>query len=137
MFRTIAATFVVLTAFTLAACGSGETTRSSGGVAPETAKARIERAAGVKLAVEPVPADAREQGLRASYSNARTAVRDQQVVGLFVMRNAKVASKVSEMVRSSAPKSARLLVNGEVIVVYSAAGADHAADVERAVKELS
>jgi hypothetical protein len=53
-----------------------------------------------------------------------------------VMKDAKVAGKVSDMVRGSAPKSAKLLVNGEVMVVYAAAGTDHAAAVKRAVDAL-
>jgi hypothetical protein len=121
-------------ALAITACGSEG--GSSGGIAPETAKARIERAAHLKLAAVKVPAEAREQGLRASYSNAPTAVKDEQVVGLFVMNDAGVADKVSDMVRSSAPESARLLVNGEVMVVYAAAGTDRGAAVERAVKAL-
>jgi len=121
-------------ALAVTACGSESS--SSGGVAPETAKARIEHAAHLKLASVKVPAEAREEGLRASYSNAPTAVKDEQVVGLFVMKDAGVADKVSDMVRSSAPKSARLLVNGEVMVVYAAAGTDRGAAVERAVEAL-
>jgi hypothetical protein len=40
------------------------------------------------------------------------------------------------MVRSSAPKSARMIVNGEVMVVYAAGGSDHGAAVEKAIKAL-
>ncbi len=47
-----------------------------------------------------------------------------------------VADEVSDMVRSSAPKSAKLIVNGKVMVVYAAAGSDRAAAVESAVKAL-
>ena len=52
------------------------------------------------------------------------------------MKNAGVAGKVSDLVRSSAPKSARLIVNGKVMVVYAAAGSDRGAAVARAVKAL-
>ena len=134
MLRTISATLVAAAAVTLAACGSGAPTTSD--VPPEAAKTRIERAADIELAPEPVPAEAREQGLRAAYSNAATAVEDEQVVGVFVMDDADVAGDVTDMVRSSAPKSARLIVNREVMVVYASAGADHATAVERAVEEL-
>jgi len=135
MFRTVTATLAAVAAVALAACGSGEPTASST-VTPEAAKASIERAAKVELAPEPVPADARDEGLRAAYSNAATAIEDQQVVGLFVMEDADVAGEVSDMVRSSAPESARLMVHDEVMVVYAAAGSDHTTAVERAVEAL-
>lgn len=129
----------VAAALALGAAGCGGSDNDAGGssgVAPETAKAQIERAAKVKLASDPVPDEAREQGLRASYSNSATAVKDGQIVGLFVMKDADVADEVSDMVRGSAPKSARLIVNGEVMVVYASAGSDHAGAVERAVEAL-
>jgi hypothetical protein len=127
----LAATF----ALGLAACGSDDGAGSAG-LTPEHAKRSIERAAQVQLVAEPVPGDAREQGLEASYSNAATAVKDKQVVALLLMEDAGVADEVSDMVRASAPVSAKLIVDGEVMVVYAAAGADHAAAVERAVKAL-
>jgi|SRR5215210_4869653 len=136
MLRSITVTLAATVAVALGACGSGPQTGPSSSVTPEAAKARVERAAKVKLAAEPIPAEAREQGLRASYSNAATAVKDNQVVALFVMNDADVADEVSDMVRGSAPKSARLLVNGRVMVVYAATGPDHAAAVENAVKAL-
>src|SRR5215203_1943539 len=119
----------------IAACGAGSSAQSSD-VTPATAKTRIERAAHLQLTAEKIPADAREQGLRASYSNAATAVKDKQVVGLFVMKSAGVAGKVSDLVRSSAPESAQLTVNGNVMVVYAAAGSDRGAAVARAVRAL-
>jgi len=122
-------------ALALAACGSDDPTVASGPT-PAAAKTRIEQAAHLRLAAEQVPAAARDQGLRASYSNAGTAVKDKQVVGLFVMKSAGVADKVSDLVRSSAPKSAQLIVNGKVMVVYAAAGSDRGAAVERAVNSL-
>jgi hypothetical protein len=131
--RVIAAAAVVA-ALAVSACGSDS--GSSAGVAPETAKSSIERAAHLKLASVKVPDEARDEGLLASYSNAASAVKDEQIVGVFVMKNAKVADKVSDMVRSSAPKSAKLIVNDEVMVVYAAAGTDRAAAVERAVEAL-
>ncbi len=138
MVRRILVTATAATSLALAACGSGEPTAGTQdtAVAPASAKALVERAAHLKLAAEPVPADAHEQGLRASYSNARTAVKDGQVVGLFVVKDAEVADKVSGMVRESAPKSARLIVKRNVMVVYATAGSDRGAAVERAVKAL-
>jgi hypothetical protein len=92
--------------------------------------------AGLQLAAVKIPAEAREQGLRASYSNAASAAKDRQVVGLFVMKNADVAGEVADLVRGSAPKSAHFIQRGKVMVVYAPAGSDHSDAVERAVKEL-
>jgi hypothetical protein len=136
MLRTITVTPAAIAVLALAACGSGQDSGGKPGVAPETAKTQIERAAKIELASETIPDEAREQGLRASYSNAATAVKDGQVVGVFVMKDADVADEVSDMVRASAPKSSRLIVNDEVMVVYASAGTDRAAAVERAVEAL-
>lgn len=132
MLRSISLAVLAAGTLALSACGSD----APSGVSPQTAKASIEKAAHVKLATTPVPDDARKQGLRAAYTNAPTAAKDKQVVGVFVMKDAGVADKVSDMVRGSAPKSARLIVDGEVMVVYAAAGTDRADAVERAVKSL-
>ncbi len=118
------------------ACGSSDGGGTASSVAPETARQSVERAARVELAAERVPAEAREQGLRASFSNSKTAVKDGQVVALFVLDDDDVAKKVSSMVRRSAPASSRLIVNDTVMVVYASAGSDHAAAVERAVRAL-
>jgi hypothetical protein len=120
-------------AVALSACGSDA---KDTGVSADAAKSRIERAAKVRLKAEPVPDEARDQGLEASFSNTATAVKDGQVVALFVMEDAGVADEVSDMVRASAPKSAKLLVNDTVMVVYASAGADRAAAVKRAVEAL-
>ena len=136
MIRRIALTLAATATVALAACGSGQENDATSSVTPELAKTRVERAAQIKLTAEPIPSEAREQGLRASFSNTATAVKDKQVVALFLMEDADVAGEVSDMVRGSAPKSAKLIVNGEVMVVYAAAGADHAAAVETAVKAL-
>ena len=133
MFRTITVTLVAAGALAFAACGSDD---GASAVTPETAKTTIERAAKLELAAVPIPEDARDQGLTASYSNAATAVKDKQVVAVFVMKDVGVADKVSDMVRRSAPKSARMIVNDEIMVVYAAAGSDHGAAVEKAVKAL-
>ena len=135
MIRAIAAVPAVLAAVALGACGSAE----DGGtpkVTPAAAKAGVERAAQVKLASESVPADAREEGLTAQFSNTSTVVKDQQAVAVFVMKDADVAGEVSDRVRKSAPKSARLIAHGKVLVVYAAAGKDRGAAVERAVEAL-
>ena len=78
MMRSITVTLAATAAVAFAACGSGQKNDASSSVTPETAKARVERAAQLKLAAEPIPAEAREQGLRASYSNAATAVKDSR-----------------------------------------------------------
>ena len=135
MFRRIAAVPILAAAVALAACGSDQDAGASK-VSAAAAKAGVERAAHVKLAAEPVPADAREQGMTASFSNTATVVKDKQAVAVFVMKDAGVASEVSERVRASAPKSARLIAHGAVLVVYAAAGTDRGAAVERAVETL-
>ena len=135
MLRSITVMLAATVAVAFAACGSGEDTASSN-VTPESAKTVVERAAQLELTAEPIPDDARGQGLRASYSNAATAVKDEQVVALFVMKDAGVADEVSDMVRSSAPESARLIVNGKLMVVYAAAGSDHGTGVQNAIEAL-
>ena len=62
--------------------------------------------------------------------------QDKQVVGLFVMKDDGVADKVSDMVRSTAPKSAKLIVHDEVMVVYAATGKDRGSALEKAVNGL-
>ena len=136
MLRAIAIVPAVAAAVALGACGSSEETETSSKVTPAAAKASVERAAHVELASEPVPADAREQGMTASFSNTATVVKDKQAVALFVLKDADVASEVSKRVRASAPDSARLISHGQVLVVYAAAGTDRAAAVERAVEAL-
>jgi len=135
MLRIIAVTLAATAAVALGACGSSQDSASSS-VTPLAAKTGVERAAKLKLTAEPIPAEAREQGLRASYSNTATAVKDEQIVALFVMEDAGVADKVSDMVKASAPASAKLIVNDEVMVVYATAGKDRTAAVEQAVKAL-
>jgi hypothetical protein len=135
MFRAIAAAPAVFAVVALGACGSAEESETSK-VTPAAAKAGVERAAHIKLASEPVPADARDEGMTASFSNTATAVKDKQAVAVFVMKDADVASEVSDRVRESAPKAARLIAHDRVLVVYAAAGTDRAAAVERAVEAL-
>ena len=135
MIRRIAVVPALIAAVALAACGSSHEPEASK-VTPDAAKAKVERAAHVKLASEPVPADAREQGMTASFSNTATVVKDKQAVALFVMKDADVAAEVSKRVRKSAPESARLIAHGPVLVIYAAAGADRSAAVERAVETL-
>jgi hypothetical protein len=130
--RRITVALAATAAVALAGCSSD----GPSGPSPESAKTTVERAAGLQLSAVAIPAEAREQGLRASYSNAATAAKDKQVVGLFVMKNADVADEVADMVGSTAPKSARLIRSGNVMVVYAAAGSDRGAAVRRAVKEL-
>ena len=134
MFRRTTLALAAMAAAALACVRLGRRSRPAS--RPRPPRRRIERAAGLQLTAEQVPAEAREQGLRASYSNAATAAKDKQVVGLFVMKNADVADEVADLVRSSAPKSARLIRNGKVMVVYAPAGSDRGAAVERAVKGL-
>jgi hypothetical protein len=117
----------------VAACGSGG---GGGAIAPETAKARVEQAANVKLAETPFSDEARDQGLRVAYTNGATVAQDQQVVGLFVLKSADTAEKLRDYVSSQAPASSKLIVNDEVMVLYAANGNDRSAAVEKAVKGL-
>ena len=132
MFRSISIALAAAAAVALAACGS----ESQPSVEPGTAKVQVERAAHVTLAADAVPADAREDGMRASFSNSATAAKDKQAVALFVMKDAEVADEVSDRLRATGPKSARLMVNGPVMVMYAAAGNDRSAAVQRAVDAL-
>jgi len=130
--RSISVTLVATAAVAFAGCSSD----GPSGPSPESAKTTVERAAGLQLTAVAIPAEARDQGLRASYSNAATAAKDKQVVGLFVMKNDDVADKVADMVDDTAPKAARFIRKGNVMVVYAAAGSDRGDAVLRAVKEL-
>jgi hypothetical protein len=130
--RGAVATLIATAAVSLAACGSD----APSGPTPQAAKASIEKAAGLQLTTVDVPAEARDQGLRASYTNAPTASEDKQVVAVFVLKNAGVADKVSKLVKGGAPESAQLIKHGTVMVVYAPAGADRSDAVERAVEEL-
>ena len=134
MSKRIAPALIAAVALGLAACGS--TKEDTPSVSPETAKTRIEKAATVKLAATPIADQEREEGLRAAYSNAPTVGEDGQVVGLFVLESAAVADEVRDAVAATAPESAKLIVNDEVIVVYAATGKDRGAAVEKAVNGL-
>jgi len=137
MTRTITAALAAAAIVASAGCGTGSAEDSrSAGVSAASAKASIERAADLNLAAQPIPDEARDQGLRASFSNAATAADDRQVLFLFMMKDAKVADEVKETVRSSVPEPSRLIVNGKVLVVYAANGSDHAAQVKKAVEAL-
>ena len=133
--RTIIAVLGITAAVALAACGSAKDPGATA-ITVEAAKASVERSAGLKLAHQPVPAEAREQGLETAFSNAATAAKDRQAVVLFLMKDAGVADKVGDLVRGSVPQPSRLIVNGNVMVVYAAAGKDRAAQVEKAVEAL-
>jgi hypothetical protein len=135
MLRSITASLATIAAVGLAACGSGGD-GSTASVTPGAAKASIERAAHVELAVADVPAEARDQGLEASYTNGATAAKDKQAVALFVLEDAGVADKVADLVRGSAPQPSRLIVSGNVMVVYAPAGKDRGAAVAKAVEAL-
>jgi hypothetical protein len=135
MRRTLPALLVTAAALALAACGS-DGTESDSHVSADAAKAGVERAARVELVSQPVPGDAAEQGLRASYTNAATVAQDRQAVALFVLDDPGAAEKVKELVGGSAAGRSRLIVHDEVLVVYAAAGTDRGDQVEKAVKAL-
>jgi len=116
----------------VAACGGG----GEKAIAPETAKARVEQAANVKLAETPFSEEARDQGLRVAYTNGATVAQDKQVVGLFVLKSADNAEKLRELVNAEAPGTKRMMVNDEVMVLYVPNGNDRSAAVEKAVEGL-
>ena len=130
--RNAAVSLLATAAVFLTACGSDAPSGSS----PQTAKASIERAAGLQLTAVEVPAEAKDQGLKASYTNASTAAKDKQAVALFVMKDADVTDEVADLVKGGAPESAELIKQGNVMVVYAAAGSDRSDAIERAVEEL-
>ena len=84
----------------------------------------------------PVPDEAADQGLKATFSNATTAARDGQVVLLFVLKDAGVADEVGDLVKATVPERGRLISSGNLLVVYAAQGTNHASAVERAVEAL-
>jgi hypothetical protein len=135
MKRTIPAVLAVVATAALAGCGGGGESSDSH-VSAKAAKTGVERAARVKLVSAPVPDEAVEQGLRASYTNAGTVAKDRQAVALFVLDDAGAAEKVKELVGGSASGRSRLIVHDEVLVVYAAAGTDRGDQVAKAVKAL-
>ncbi len=135
MLRNLAVVPAVAMATALAACGSVDGGQTSA-ISAQAAKQSVERSAHIKLAPQEIPADAREQGLKTAYSNVATVVKDGQAVFLFLLEDANVADKVNDLVENSVPQSSRLIVNDNVMVVYSPAGKDRTAQVKRAVEAL-
>jgi hypothetical protein len=133
--RTFTAVLAATMAVALAACGSGDDAGATA-ISADAAKASVERSARIDLAPQPVPAEAREQGLESAFSNAATVAEDRQAVVVFLLEDAGVAEKVGDMVRGSVPQPSRLIVNKNVMVVYAAAGKDRSAPVEQAIKAL-
>ena len=133
--RSLTTVLAATAALALSACGAGKDPGANA-ITPVAAKASVERSAGLKLAPQAVPGEAHEQGLESAFSNAATAAADRQAVVVFLLEDAGVADKVSDLVRDSVPKPSRLIVNDNVMVVYAAAGKDRAAQVEKAVAAL-
>jgi hypothetical protein len=134
MLRLVTAAVAATAALAVSACGSSSGADS--GVSVSTAKSTVERTADVRLTSMPVPDEAADQGLKASYSNAATAAKDGQVVLLFVLKNSDVAKEVGPMLKDSVPKPAKLIKRDNLLVVYSAQGTDHGAEVKKAVAGL-
>jgi hypothetical protein len=132
--RNAAVSLMATAAVFLTACGSD----APSGPSAADAKATVEQAAGLTLTAVAVPAEAKDQGLKASYTNASTAAKDKQVVALFVMKNADVVDEVADLVKGGAPESAQFIRHGNVMVVYAATGSrsDRSDAVARAVGEL-
>lgn len=133
--RFINPALAIAAATTLAACGAAEGPAAAD-ISPTAAKTNVERSAHVRLAPHPVPAEARDEGLVRAFSNARTAARDRQAVVVLLLKDARVAGKVGDWVRGSAPERSRVLVKRNVMVVYAAAGQNRARQVERALQRL-
>jgi hypothetical protein len=133
--RRFTALLVAIAAVALPACGS-ESDPGDTAITAQAAKNSVERSARLELAPQAIPAEAREQGLESAFSNAATVAEDGQAVVLFLLHDAGVADKVGDVVRGSVPEPSRLIVNGNVMVVYAAAGKDRAAQVENAVEAL-
>jgi hypothetical protein len=131
--RTILVSLAVVAALAFAACGSA---KDSDAPSAASAKASIAQAAGLRLVAEKVPAEARDEGLEASFTNAATTAKDRQMVALFLLKDESVTGKVKEMVKGTVPAGSRLMSNGKVLVLYAAAGSDHRAEVEKAVDAM-
>jgi hypothetical protein len=131
MFRSLAAGLAATAALSLAACGGADD--GGAGHSAASVKSSLENAAGVHLVALPIPADAREQGLTASYSNEKSVLKDGQLVAMFMTKDAETAGGVRRMVSGQVPAGAKLLVHDNVIVLYKANGEDHAKKVQQAV----
>ena len=134
MTRKIIALLGIGAAFAVTACGADDGPPAR---CRPSRRRPSRRAAGVTLASEALPAEAKEQGLRASYTNAGSIAKDKQVVALFVVKDDDLATDVAEQVRQTVPKGGKLIVDGNVMVVYAnAGGTDKSTAVEQAVKAL-
>jgi len=134
MTRKIIALLGIGATFAVTACGADD---GPPAVTADAAKAGVERAAGVTLASEALPSEAKQQGLQASYTNAGSIAKDKQVVALFVVKNDDLATDVAKQVRQTVPSGGKLIVDGNVMVVYAnAGGTDKSTAVEQAVKAL-
>src|SRR5687767_10265459 len=98
MTRKILTLMGVAAALAVTACGADE---GPPAITADAAKTGVERAAGITLSAEALPAEAKEQGLQASYTNARTVAKDKQVVALFVVKDADLAGDVAKQVRQT------------------------------------
>ena len=122
MLRTITATLVAAAAVALAACGSGAPT-------PPTSlpSRQAERRARRPHRARPGAGSRRgaDQGLRV-LQQRRHGGRGSPGRRPVPVGGRRVADKVADLVRSSAPKPAPLIVNGNAMVVYARAGTDAA-----------
>lgn len=116
-----------------AGCGGSDGPKTEPGVA----QAAIAKAAGVRLAAVPVPDDAKDQGLKAAYSNQASAATDKQVVFLFVLDDAGTVDELSDQLEQSVPgETVRSYEHGNVLVVYGAAGTNRGKAVQAALDQL-
>jgi hypothetical protein len=130
MSRKITIALAAAVALSIGACGS------STGPSATDVKASLEKAARVELAPAPIPKQARDQGLVASFNNEATAQRDHQVLFLFVTKDAAVARDVERQAKGMVPPPSHMLVHDNLVVVYAADGNDRYAQVAQTVQGL-
>ena len=138
--RSLLAVAVLLALVAACGGGGGGTGTPRPPVAGATAKAAVERAIGVSLESQPVPADARQRGVTALYSNS-AQVPGGQVVQMFVLDSADKVRSTTERVASMSGDTGGLKVftGNNVICIYGirpGVGKDNSAAVESAIKGL-
>jgi hypothetical protein len=134
MSRSLLALPILLTAVAVVGCGSSDATPK---ISADAATSAVERAADVELTAGTVPDDAAKQGLVAMASNTATASADGQIVFVFTLKDGDTVGKLSDQLKASVPAGpAQVMTRENVVVVYGATGADHAAAVRTALDRL-
>ena len=135
MARLVRALGPVLVALALlAACGSGNPI-----VDAQSARAAVERAAGVKLGDDVITPALKAQGVTAFLTNSATMTADRQIVQVFVLANGdKVKGVRDQLGPASSRSGSRIVVHKNLVVVYAAfpKGDDRGNAIESAVNGL-